>query len=194
MSSESSRKRGGEKLDNEPADKVQAVSESTQDPDNVVLVVSEEKFNCSKKKLAEHSEHFKTMFFANFSEKNEKEVHLGDIHEYINVESALFAAGFLLSSTLENVCLEHLGQRSDYSSQEQLLLAEKTNSKNLLVRSAEKKKKTMYSNFQIQLCYPFRGVLCPNLSWKLLYSDRWSSTDTENRNLLLRAQKKDWNT
>ncbi|CAL2033890.1 unnamed protein product [Caenorhabditis brenneri] len=78
MSTEPSRKRGGDKSSEDPPSKVPIVDPSVA-PHDVVLIVKGQKFYCMKEKLAENSTFFEKMFFAEFSEKDKKEIEIGEV-------------------------------------------------------------------------------------------------------------------
>ncbi|CAL2033898.1 unnamed protein product [Caenorhabditis brenneri] len=150
MSTEPSRKREGDQLSDDPSSKVPVVDSSVA-PHDVVLIVKGQKFYCLKEKLAKHSTYFEGMFFKEFSEKDKKEVEIGELRSdvfqlFIDAlnginsitdeysEVALVAAIFLGSSTLEDKILQHFAENSEISLKEQFNIAEDHESDKLMIQ------------------------------------------------------------
>lgn len=109
---------------------------------DVVLVVEEEEFYCSKANLARHSQYFYSMFFNDFVEKNKKRVELKipgqpkhfrmfleTIHGLKvirdkNVENILVLADLFQAGAATEQCVEFLKRKSRMHRKEKFELAE----------------------------------------------------------------------
>lgn len=149
MSTEQSRKRGGDESSEDPPSKIPPIVDGSSAPHDVVLIVKGQKFYCLKEKLAEHSTFFEKMFFSEFDEKNKEEVDIGEVEpdvfqlfidatnginsmsdEYSEV--ALVAAIFLESAIFEEKILKHFAETSEISLQDQFKMAEDHKSNRLM--------------------------------------------------------------
>ncbi|EGT44482.1 hypothetical protein CAEBREN_25552 [Caenorhabditis brenneri] len=150
MSTEPSRKREGDNSNDDPPSKV-PVFDPRVTPHDVVLIVKGQKFYCLKEKLAKHSTYFEGMFFKEFSEKDKKEVKIGELRPdvfqlFIDAlnginsitdeysEIALDAAIFLGSATFEDKILQHFAENSEISLKEQFKMAEEYKTHKLMVQ------------------------------------------------------------
>ncbi|EGT35134.1 hypothetical protein CAEBREN_08667 [Caenorhabditis brenneri] len=154
MSDNSSRKRGGEALNGNPPEKIlpKVLNSPESVKYDVTIIVDEQRFNCLKEELSQHSMYFQRMFNSNFTERDAPEVELEDVVKSeafdmflkmihgedivtdVTVKKLLELADYLESDTLETCCIQHLGQNSGIPLAKQFEMAETWHSEKLMTQ------------------------------------------------------------